>query len=52
MTGYIILGIGIILFVLILTLITINKGYAYKHSIDELPEDSEHKEEKTYGNHI
>lgn len=46
MTGYIVLGIVIILAVLVLTLITINKGYAYKHSIDELPEDnSEEKED-------
>ncbi|ASN07167.1 YtzI protein [Virgibacillus necropolis] len=44
MTGYIVLGIAIILVVLILTLITINKGYAFKHSIDELPEDKNEKD--------
>ncbi|WP_404451118.1 YtzI protein [Virgibacillus necropolis] len=44
MTGYIVLGIGIILAVLILTLITINKGYAYKHSIDALPEDHDNEQ--------
>ncbi|MFZ3580300.1 YtzI protein [Virgibacillus sp. DJP39] len=46
MTGYVVLGIVIILAVLVLTLITINKGYAYKHSIDELPEGDEAEENK------
>ncbi|ASK61405.1 YtzI protein [Virgibacillus phasianinus] len=39
MTGYIVLGIIIMLTVLALTLIAINKGYAFKHSIDALPEE-------------
>lgn len=39
MTGYIVLGIVIMLAVLLLTLLAINKGYAFKHSIDELPEE-------------
>ncbi|WP_430788775.1 YtzI protein [Virgibacillus flavescens] len=46
MTGYIILAIAIILFVLVLSLITINKGYAFKHSIDELPEENQNDDEQ------
>lgn len=50
MTVYIVLGIVIMLAVLGLTLITINKGYAYKHSIDELPEDGK-KNDDNQSNH-
>lgn len=40
MTIYIV-GIAITLAVLILSLITISKGYGYKHSVDPLSSDSE-----------
>ncbi|TRM11325.1 YtzI protein [Lentibacillus cibarius] len=42
MTGYIIAAIVIMLIVLVLTLFTISKGYAYKHTVDALPEQNEH----------
>lgn len=45
MTFYVVLSIAIILAVLIMTLVTISKGYAYKHSIDPLPDD-EHNEQE------
>lgn len=47
MVGYIALVIVIMLFVLILSLITINKGYAFKHSIDELPEEENEDHNQT-----
>ncbi|QUG41468.1 YtzI protein [Psychrobacillus sp. INOP01] len=37
MTTVIIIGIFIFLIVLGLTIFTINKGYAFKHTIDEIP---------------
>ena len=41
----IIAGIVLTLIVLVLSLVTISKGYGFKHSIDELPrEDKEEKE--------
>ncbi len=41
MIGYIILAVVIMLAVLLLSLMTISKGYAYKHTVDPLPEDQE-----------
>ncbi|MFD2044307.1 YtzI protein [Ornithinibacillus salinisoli] len=46
MTFYIILAIIIILAILTLSLITTSKGYAYKHTIDPLPQDSQHEQTK------
>jgi len=46
MTAVIIFGIFIFLFVLGLTIFTINKGYAFKHTIDEIPVKDE---KKTHG---
>lgn len=40
MLGYIIVGILIILIVLMLTLVSIFKGYAYQHTIDPLPQEN------------
>ncbi|OUA05287.1 YtzI protein [Bacillus thuringiensis serovar finitimus] len=36
-----IIGMIIVLVILVLSVMTINKGYAYKHSIDK-PEDNPH----------
>ncbi|MGY0693624.1 YtzI protein [Virgibacillus sp. FSP13] len=44
----IIIGIVIMLIVLVMTLFSISKGYAYKHTVDPLPEeDKGNKYEKT-----
>lgn len=54
MAGYIVLVVVIMLFVLILSLVTINKGYDFKHSIDELPEednDANEDDDRTKDNH-
>lgn len=40
-----VVSIIVILFVLILSLITISKGYGFKHSVDPHPEESR-KDEK------
>lgn len=42
----IIVGIVLTLIVLVLSLITISKGYGFKHSIDALPDDKEKQEVK------
>ncbi|MBP1968551.1 Ca2+/H+ antiporter [Virgibacillus natechei] len=34
-----IISILVVAFVLILSLVTISKGYAYKHSVDPLPDE-------------
>ncbi|WP_174615674.1 YtzI protein [Virgibacillus ihumii] len=41
MIFYVIVCIAIVLGVLVMTLIAISKGYAYKHSIDPLPDDEQ-----------
>ena len=43
MTALIIIGIFIFLIVLGLTIFTINKGYAFKHTIDEIPKKEDKK---------
>ncbi|MFD1038302.1 YtzI protein [Virgibacillus byunsanensis] len=43
MLFYIILSIAIMLVVLLLSLFTISKGYAYKHTVDPLPDEQEDK---------
>ncbi|MRG87309.1 YtzI protein [Salinibacillus xinjiangensis] len=43
--GYILLGIVIVLSILVLSLIAISKGYAYKHTVDPLPPQQEEKNE-------
>ncbi|MUK89783.1 YtzI protein [Ornithinibacillus sp. L9] len=42
MIWFIVLAIVIILAVLALSLLTTSKGYAYKHTIDPLPQNDEH----------
>ncbi|WP_106494978.1 YtzI protein [Lentibacillus sp. Marseille-P4043] len=39
----IIIGIVIMLIVLVMTLFSISKGYAYKHTVDPLPEEDKEK---------
>lgn len=41
-----IVGIGITIGVLILSLMTISKGYAYKHSVDPLSDPTKEEQEK------
>ncbi|WP_342578672.1 YtzI protein [Psychrobacillus sp. FSL K6-2843] len=43
MVTVIVIGIIIFIIVLALTIFTINKGYAYKHTIDERPTELEKK---------
>lgn len=43
MTTVIIIGILIFIIVLGLTIFTINKGYAFKHTIDDLPKKDNKK---------
>lgn len=43
MTTVIIIGTFIFLIVLGLTIFTINKGYAFKHTIDEIPRQDDKK---------
>ncbi|WP_277585378.1 YtzI protein [Psychrobacillus antarcticus] len=43
MTTVIIIGIFIFLIILGLTIFTINKGYAFKHTIDEIPVQDDKK---------
>lgn len=47
-TGVMIASIALVILVVALSLLTINKGYGYKHTIDPLPEeyDVENKAEK------
>lgn len=51
MVGYIVMVVVIMLAVLLLTLVSINKGYAFKHSIDELPEEGNEDENGSKDNH-
>ncbi|SHG09127.1 YtzI protein [Ornithinibacillus halophilus] len=44
MIWYIVIAIVIIIAVLLLSLMTINKGYAYKHTIDPLPSEENETE--------
>ncbi|MCM3740487.1 YtzI protein [Oceanobacillus luteolus] len=39
-------SIVLIIMVVVGSLITINKGYGYKHSVDPLPEDEEERNSK------
>lgn len=48
----IIAGIVLTLIVLVLSLVTISKGYGFKHSIDELPRgDKEENEDQDKRSH-
>ncbi|MEN1968439.1 YtzI protein [Lentibacillus sp. N15] len=49
MLGYTIVGILIILIVLLLTLVSISKGYAYKHTIDPMPQEKEASDQTKSG---
>ncbi|MCZ8532365.1 YtzI protein [Psychrobacillus psychrodurans] len=49
MITVIIIGIFIFLIVLGLTIFTINKGYAFKHTIDEIPVKDDKKNRSKSG---
>ncbi|GAB3045863.1 YtzI protein [Virgibacillus ainsalahensis] len=39
MWGYILLSVGIAAIVLLLSMVTISKGYGYKHTVDPHPDE-------------
>ncbi|AZV44819.1 MULTISPECIES: YtzI protein [Peribacillus] len=45
MTIILIVSILIILIVIFLSVLTVNKGYAYKHTIDPAPESDEYPDD-------
>ncbi|SES07925.1 YtzI protein [Psychrobacillus sp. OK032] len=48
MTTVFIIGAITFIVVLVLSIYTINKGYAYKHTIDERPTEQYESKEKTH----
>ncbi|TQR05960.1 YtzI protein [Psychrobacillus soli] len=48
MTTVFIIGAITFIIVLVLSIFTINKGYAYKHTIDERPSEQNDSIEKTH----
>ncbi|WP_077302715.1 YtzI protein [Virgibacillus pantothenticus] len=40
-----IISIVVVIFVLVLSIVTISKGYAYKHEVDPMPEGQDNNEE-------
>lgn len=49
MTAVIIIAIFIFIIIFALSIFTINKGYAYKHTIDERPSENEEKTHRHEG---
>jgi hypothetical protein len=46
MFGILILCIGIGVFILVLSLMAISKGYSYEHKVDPLPDDNPYDDKK------